>query len=278
MSVLARYTWFALALAFLLVASSSCNYTYESSTFYIRHYFAKCLHYDTTRQIFVFTSICKEKFRWSSGARLFHVPTNRCVNVNSTVDGSYLVLSSQCHSTSNLFQYDQANRAIIHLLSAKCWHPESGSDNPSSNVGVVIKSGCHLYTNKYYFRPNAYYIIRHFSGYCWMYIDFIKLRNPLVCDRFQYESDNRLRHVNSGKCVGYGDNAPYLLKLTQDCSSPNTVFKLNESNILVAPFGCVHPSSGSLNPPNNDLLDCSPLCADENRMRFYLLDERGKLY
>ena len=282
MAVKESFHWSILAVALLLIAYSNCNYTPESTTFYIRHYFAKCLQYDTTRHIFVFTSICKEKFQWSSGAKLIHVSSNQCVNVNSTVDGSFLALSSQCHSTSNIFQYDQANRVIIHLLSAKCLHPESGSDDPSSNVGVVIKSGCHLNTNKYYFRPNAYYIIRHFSGFCWVYessTNYLKLKNPNVCDRFQYESDNRLRHVNTGKCVIYQESSPYYLTLTQDCSSPKTIFKQNEySNIHLTGTYCVHPYSGSLTPPLNDYLVRYHTCGAHDQIRFYFFDERGNVY
>ena len=270
-----------LAFFLLFITSSSCNYTPETTTFYIRHHYAKCLEYDTTRQIFVFTSICREKFRWSYGAKFIHLLTNKCLNLNSTADGSFLSLSSRCDSTSNLFQYDQSNRVIIHLISGKCLHPESGPDDPSSNTAVVIKSGCHHNTNKYYFRPNAYYIIRQFSGYCWVYessSNYIKLKNPNVCDRFKYENDYHLRHVNTGKCVTYSNGSPYYLILTDDCNSPKTIFKQNGySNIELTTSYCVHPKSGLIKPPLNDHVVRYHTCGNNDKIRFYFYDERGKV-
>ena len=148
---------------------------------------------------------------------------------------------------------------------------------------MVVRSGCNLDTNKYYFRPNAYYIIRHFGGYCWVYdssSNFIKLRNPNVCDRFHYENDYHLRHVNTGKCVIYDDPFPYYLRLTDDCTSPKTVFKQNAySNIELEPGYCVHPLTGLLQPPFNDhVVRYFPGCADDDRLRFYFHDERGSVY
>ena len=271
--------WYILPILLLFITNISCYYTPETTTFYLRHYFAKCLQYDTTRQVFVFTSICREKFRWSSGAKFVHIPTNKCLNVNSTADGSFLGLSSPSNSTTNLFQYDQSKRVIIHLISGKCLHPESGPDDPSSNIAVVIKSGCHHNTNKYYFRPNAYYIIRHFSGYCWVYessSNYIKLKNPNVCDRFQYENDYHLRHVNTGKCVTYIDGSPHYLILTDDCSSPKTIFKQNGySNIELTTNYCVHPYNGWIQPQLNEKLVRYYGCEDIDRIRFYFYDERG---
>ena len=275
--------WLCLKISMLLILESNGTYTAQTTTFYLRHYFAKCLQYDTTRQVFVFTSICREKFQWSTGAKFLHVPTNQCLNVNSTTDGSFLGLSSNCDSTSDLFQYDQRNRVIIHLNSGKCLHPQTGSSNPSANTAVVIKSGCNLDTNKYYFRPNAFYIIRHFSGYCWVFdssTNYIKLRNPNVCDRFHYENDYHLRHVNTGKCVTYDDASPYYLRLTDDCDSFKTVFKQNAySNIELEPGYCVHPLTGLLQPPFNDhVVRYFPGCADDDRLRFYFYNERGSFY
>ena len=274
--------WCYLAVFLLLIHKSSCRNTSTITTFYLRNYFAKCLQYDKTRQVFVFSSICREKFQWSSGTKFIHVPTNKCINVNSTADGSFLGLSSRCDSTSNLFQYDQSSRTIIHLISGKCLYPESGPDNPSSNIAVVIKSGCHHNTNKYYFRPNAYYIIRHFSGFCWVHVsssNYIKLQNPNVCDRFQYENNYHLRHVNTGKCVTYKDSRPQYLRLTDDCRSPKTIFNQNNySNIELSTNYCIHPYTGIVQPPLNDYLIRHNSCKNEDRARFTFFDERGKVY
>ena len=274
--------WCNLAVSLLLITSISCHYTPETTTFYLRHYFGKCLQYNATKQVFVYTSICREKFRWSSGATFIHLPTKKCLNVNSTADGSFLGLSSRCDSTANLFQYDQAKRVVIHVQSGKCLHPESGTDDPSSNVAVVVKSGCHHNTNKYYFRPNAYYIIRHFNGYCWVYdspSSCFRLRNPNVCDRFKYENDNHLRHVNTGKCVTYDDDYPKYLRLTNDCTSPKTVFKQNSySNIEITTNYCVHPFTGKSQPPLNDYLVSYADCKNLDKIRFYFYDERGIVY
>ena len=274
--------WLFLKISMLLMLESNCKYTAQTTTFYLRHYFAKCLQYDTTRQVFVFTSICREKFQWSSGAKLLHVPTNKCLNVNSTTDGSFLGLSSNCDSTSTLFQYDQANRLIIHLNSGKCLHPQTGSANPSANKAVVIKSGCNLDTNKYYFRPNAYYIIRHFGGHCWVYdssSNYIRLRNPNACDRFHYENDYHLRHVNTGKCVTYDTVSTQYLILTENCTSPKTIWKqIGYSNIQQTPGYCVHPRGGSSQPNFNEYLHHYPGCGEFNKLRFYFYDERGKVF
>ena len=274
--------WCNFAVLLPLITKSSCYYTSVTTTFYLRHYFAKCLQYDKARQVFVFTSICREKFQLSSGTKVIHVPTNKCISVNSTVDGSFLGLSSRCDSTSNLFQYDQSSRTIIHLTSGKCLFPESGPDKPSSNTAVVIKSGCHHNTNKYYFRPNAYYIIRHFSGYCWDYVsskNLIELRNPSVCDRFQYENDYHLRHVNTGKCVTYDDSSPNYLRLTEDCSSPKSIFNQNRfSNIELKTSYCVHPFTSLVRPPLGDSLVRYNACGNNDIIRFNFFDERGKVY
>ena len=264
----------------LSINAINCYYTPETSTFYIRNHFGKCLEYDASRQVFVYKQICREKFRWSSGSKFVHIPTKKCVLVNSTADGSFLGLSTHCNSTSNLFQYDEANRLIIHLMSGKCLHPESGPNDPSSNTAVVIKSGCQLETNKYYFRPKAYYIIRHFSGYCWVHYSpnsYIYLKNPTVCDRFYYENDYHLRHANTGKCVTYNDVAPHFLRLTDDCSSPKTVFRQNKDlNLELSTGYCVHPYTGLLKPPLNDHVVRYPTCGGNDRIRFYFYDERGK--
>ena len=143
---------------------------------------------------------------------------------------------------------------------------------------MIIKSGCNLNTSKYYFRPNAYYIIRHFGGHCWVYdtsSNYIKLRNPSVCDRFYYENDYHLRHVNTGKCVTYDAPTDYLV-LTEDCTSPKTVWKqITHSNIQQMPDYCVHPRGGSTQPVVNEVLHYFYGCGDYDKLRFYFHDERG---
>lgn len=265
----------------LLICNCKGGFIPEPGTFYIRHYFGNCLEFDVTRQVFAFRSICREKFMWLSGAKILHIPTKKCMFVNSTADGSFLVLSTNCNSTSNLFQYDEIKKVIIHLISAKCLHAESGPNDPSTGTAVVIKSGCDIDTNKFYFRANAYYKIRHFSGYCWVYDSsdsYIKLKNT-VCDRFEYKNDFHLRHVNTGKCVTYVDSSPHYLTLTDDCRSPKTVYRLNEyANIQLSSDVCVHPHSGMVKPPVNDYVVRYPGCSNSDAIRFYFYDERGELF
>lgn len=265
----------------LLSCIVQCSYSPETTATYLRHYFGKCLEFDAAREIFIFTSICREKFHFSAGAKFLHMPTKKCLFVSSTSDGSYISLSNQCNATGNLFQYDERNKVIIHLMSGKCLCPEGNSDDPSDNTPVVIKPGCEKNANKYYFRPNAYYIIRHFSGYCWVYVaseDAIKLRSSMPCDRFYYENNYHLKHANTGKCVTYHSSSPYYLKLQDDCTSATTIFKQNAfSGIqLSSPSYCVHPKSGILKPPSDDNLVRYPSCGDEDKIKFYFYDERGE--
>ena len=243
-------------------------------TCYLRNFFGKCLEYNANRQVFVFTTICREKFQWSSGAMIVHIPTAKCLSVNSTADGSFLALANRCSEASNLFQYDEYNHTIIHLISGKCLHPER-RDSPSSNEAVIIKSNCSLNTNKYWFRPTAHYIIRHSSGLCWSYNDAsmqIELQKT-QCDRFEYENDYRLKHVNSGKCVWETDS--HHLNLTVDCKSVTTEYKLNEfNNIKTSADRCIHLLNNQENPLNEPLVSNSS-CSDANHLQFHFYDERG---
>ena len=250
-------------------------------TYYLRHYFGKCLEYDANRQVFVYAEICREKFKWSSGARLVHMPTSRCLSVNSTADGSYLALASNCNSTSSLFQYNEASSVIIHLISGKCLAPESGPSDPSSKIPVVIKAACTWETNKYWFRPTAYYEIRHFSGLCWHNKDsYIKLLKVHNCDRFYYENDYRLRHVKSQNCVTLirsGSND--YLTLTADCQSVTDEFKVNGYSVMEnSKDNCIHPEGGELKPSSDTQLIANLPCKNEDRSRTLFYEEKGMIH
>ena len=253
-----------------------CTGASESGTFYIRHYFGKCLEYDKALLVFKFSSICRTMFRWSSGARLYHVSSGQCADVNSTAEGSYLVLSKRCNTTSTLFQYDEANRVIIHLLSGRCLHPEQGSDEPLPNSSVVLKSGCSEDTNKYYFREQAYYVIQHSGGLCWVRRGtYIKLRSGFQeCSRFQYPyDDHRLREVNSGEYVVVSNG---YLQLSSEGIPLQPFSMLNGTSVRVNATHCVQPETGSLNPPLHSLL-VPAACTDEGQQNFHFFDVKGKL-
>ena len=243
-------------------------------TYYLRQFYGKCLEYDANRQVFVFATICREKFRWSSGAKIVHIATSKCLNVNSTGDGSYLTLANHCDTPSGLFQYDEESHTISHIISGKCLHPES-NNIPASNEAVIIKSGCSSHTSKYWFRPTAFYQIRHFSSFCWRYdpaVQLIKLQDS-HCDRFYYENDYRLKHVNTRKCVSQTES--HHLTLTSDCNSVTNEYKLNKySNIELSASRCIQPKNNQQNPLHEAMVT-SKGCSDEDRIRFNFYDERG---
>ena len=249
----------------------------ETKSFYIRHHFGKCIEYDPARKALVYVAICREKFRWSSGAHLLHIPTKKCVVVNSTADNSFVSLTSQCTDTKTLFRYDEAKRVLLHLISGKCLYPDAGATNPGTNSTIVIKQGCNEDASKYYFRPNAHYVIRHFGGLCWVHSavdNLIRLKQPTVCDRFHYENDYKLKHVNTGKCIT-GTYAT--LSLTDDCSGTKSHLQPNSySNIGNPHSACVHPKLAWAAPPSGVNLVLWPNgCNDANSIRFYFFDDTG---
>ena len=250
-----------------------------SKTYYIRHFYGKCVKYDEARQVLVYGRLCRQKFEWQGGARLIHIPTKKCVTVNATSDGSFLSLSSQCSGTNSLFQYDESNRVIRHLFTNKYFHPETGVAEPVNNTAIVLRSGCDVDTNKFYFRKRAYYIIRHFGGLCLVYNsgeNLIRLMNPFACDRFEYVNNYHLRHVETGKCVIFSSS---YMRLTDDCESQETIYILNQFSLLQqGASNCIHPLNGALHPPNGNLLHLySNGCADEDRLRFFFHDDKGIL-
>ena len=257
----------------LLLHTLGTNGVNLKETQYLRHFYGNCLEYDVKRQVFIYATICREKFQWSGGAKIVHIPTTKCLTVNSTADGSFLTLTSQCNGRNSLFQYDESKHVIIHVISGKCLYPETNKI-PPSNDAVILQSGCSSgHANKYWFRPTAYYIIRHSSGLCWQYNagdNQIKLRDS-YCDRFYYENDYRLKDVYTGKCVW--QSATNLLILTSDCASVTNEYKLTESSNMELSTGrCLHPLVHHTYPrdqPMGTNHGCS------NADRFQLYDERG---
>ena len=251
---------------------------YETKSFYIRHHSGKCVDYNPVRNALVYVEICREKFHWSAGAQLVHVPTKRCVTVSSTAENSLISLTSQCSDTKTLFRYDKVNHVLVHLISGKCLHPETEADSPTPNSTVVLKQGCKKMRYKYYFRPDAHYIIRHFGGLCWVHSaaeNMFKLERHMVCDRFHYENDYKLKHVNTGKCITSGGS--YILQLTDDCSGTQSHLYLNAySNIGNPLSACVHPHIPVEAPSSGVHLVLWPNgCNDANGVRFYFYDDTG---
>ena len=251
------------------------------TTFYIRHFSGKCLTFDTTTGIIILTTICSEKFQWKSGARLFHVKTNKCILPNSEVIGSNIGLSDQCSGTGSLLIYNPGNRILKHLTTDHCFQPKTGSTTPAENETLTYNTGCAAATNRYYFIPYAYYVIRHLtSSFCWVFdkaLNRFKMMNTYVCDRFEYVNSKHLRHVASGKCVQGNDGQ--LLTLTNDCSSARSVFNLFPSEILYVPGEnkCIHPEGGSAQPAEGTALVLWD-CLVESRFKWKFFDDRGEFY
>ncbi|XP_065055685.1 uncharacterized protein LOC135684176 isoform X2 [Rhopilema esculentum] len=269
---------FAQALLLMLqchiVASREFHVT---NAYYIRHYNGRCLEYDGIRQVLFYGRVCREKFEWQEGARLIHIPTKKCVSVNSTSDGTFLSLTSQCSGTSSLFQYDHNNRVISHRSSNKCLHPADEGADPIANTGVVLKTGCDKNTNKYYFRETVYFIIRHIGGLCWVYDlnhSIVRLSNKVACDRFEYVNDKLLRHVETGKCVIFSSS---YIRLTDDCRSAQPMYGDEHSLLHYGVSQCVQPASVALSPPVNNELVLLNSCINEDRLRFYFYDDKDVL-
>ena len=247
-------------------------------TFYIRHHSGKCLTYDASKRSLVFQTLCSEKFQWKSGARLFHVKTNRCISPVSAAAGSSINITNDCSGTDSLLTYNQSQKVLQHLITDFCFQPKTGSTSPAENEALTFNAGCASDTNKYYFIPNAYYVIRHYtSSLCWVFdkaLNRFKLMNTYVCDRFEYVNSKHLRHVASGKCI-QGD-AEQLLTLTSNCSSTKSVFNMLPTGILNVPGEnkCIHPNGGSDQPAEGTFLILwSCFVADYCKWKLY--DDRG---
>ena len=240
-----------------------------TDTFYIRHFSGHCLGYNASRNTLLLNSVCQDKFRWNAGARLFHIPTNKCV---LPMESERLGLSHQCFGTASLIQYHRGTHVFNHMLSGKCFMPQAPVVNNST---MLLHFSCNLERNRFYLLPEAHFIIRHFSMLCWIYKgNIFQLSNTHVCDRFKFENGGNLRHVKSGKCVVRGAG---FLELSADCSSTKSVFQLTDSSILQHPATklCVHPSGGLANAPEGTPL-LLYLCYNEDRIRSYFYDDRCK--
>ena len=271
--IVAYFTFIA-----LVVSGYNCDNGLLPKSFYIRHYFRKCLKYDASLQAIVFEVHCREKFIWKGGARLIHTATNKCLVPQSSTDGSLLTVSDQCNGTNSLFMYKASTQVIKHALTGRCLHPQTGGSDPPKDTALIVKTGCLQNRNKFFLRHQAHYIIRHFSSLCWIYDEtnsIFKLQNSMACDRFEYVNGYNLRHFKTGKCV---ISVNWVLTLTSDCSSANTVFQLNSwANMQHSPSVCVHPEGGLISPSVGTRLITYPGCSDEDRLRMYLYDDRGKI-
>ena len=261
----------------LVVNGYNCDKWLLPKSFYLRHFFGKCLRYDASLQAIVLGVQCREKFLWKGGARLIHTATNKCLVPQSSTDGSLLTLSDQCNGTNSLFMYKASTHIIKHALTGRCFHPQTGGSDPPNGTALIVRTDCSQNRNKFFLRHQVHYIIRHFSSLCWMYDEIykiFKLQKSMACDRFEYVNGFHLRHFKTGKCV---TPVNWILTLTSDCSSADTVFQLNSwANMQHAPSVCVHPDGGSISPSVGTRLITFPGCSDEDRLRMYLYDDRGK--
>lgn len=250
----------------------------SDASFYIRHHSGKCLSFDTTKAAFVFQSICSEKFRWISKARLYHVPTNKCVRSHAPEEGSKIGLSTHCSGVGSILTYDQSSRILKHLRKGYCFQPKSGKTIPDDDETLVFKDSCASNTNRYYFVATAYYVIRHLTtSFCWVYDkinDRIGLRNTSVCDRFEYVNSKHLRHVASGTCAKAKSTGH--MSLTSDCSSPGSVINLRSGRDLHVPADgkCIASADGAASPPDGSHIATSA-CSTAASYKWYFYDDRG---
>ena len=101
----------------------------------------------------------------------------------------------------------------------------------------------------------------------------IKLQSSFACDRFEYVDSYNLRHFKTGKCVSATLSNRNLV-LSSDCTSSNSVFKLNANSIVqYSSTHCVHPKNGRVDPPTGSPLQIFGSCKD--KLRTYFHYERG---
>ncbi len=275
----------------------------SSQTFHIRHHMGKCLEFRSNK--IVYSSICRDHFKWKGGARLVHVPTGKCVVPDTTIsddsfgddsfgDDSFgddflgddslsgsnqpLILTSSCSGTDSIFQYKGKNHTIKHLMTGKCLAPEDSTANdPADNIGLVLSPDCHANKAKYWLVPQVLYVIRHFGGFCWKYDkgqDVLEIVNTYVCDRFFQQNNKYLRHYATGKCVIFSNG---YLRLTSNCSQPETSFNLDSNSILreVTSNKCVRTGHDRVNQPTGTDLQLLASCGgDAVKTRFF--EEKSK--
>ncbi len=257
-----------------LTETCFCSNNQMPDTFHVRHYNGKCLEYRTDK--LVFSSVCRDHFRWKGGARLVHVRTSKCLVPQSNPAGGRITLTSSCSGTDTIFQNKLRSNVIKHLMTGKCISPVNEAKDPADDTELVLRTGCDWSIDKFWLLPQVLYTIRHFGGLCWKYVDsdnLIRLRNTFVCDRFYQQDSKHLRHWRTGKCVIFKNS---YLRLVPDCSSPDTIFYLDSKNLLhQTATRCVHPYGGYKYPgPGTRLVFGS--CSDVDRIRTYFYDDKRK--
>ena len=271
-----HHTTIGMMIIISTIGRQLCANAKSSSAFNIRHYGGKCAEFNENQDALVFKSVCREQFRWDKGARLVHVPTNKCVVPVAKASGSSLGLTYNCSGTDTLLTHLAATGSIKHLLSGKCIQPKADTAEPADNTKLDISEDCSSIKTQFWFVKNTKYVIRHASGLCWVYSsseDLMKLIDTFVCDRFEQANDKHLKHVATGKCVVYKNDA---IRLISDCTSTASLFDLGTNNLLqqTTSLLCAKPHSAS-SPSSGDKLVLSP-CSDQDHSRFYFHDEQSK--
>ncbi len=281
-SLMVKSSGMAVRLILFCVVAMKC-FVDSSSTFHIRHHMGKCLELRANK--LVYSSICRDHFRWKGGAKLIHVPTGKCLVPGGVIGGDSMpssrgvLLTNNCSGTDAIFQYKEKYHKIKHLMTELCLTPADGIGNdPPDNAGLVLSSSCSVTKAKYWLVPQVLYVVRHFGGMCWKYNkaqSVIELMNTYVCDRFMQQNGKHLQHFATGKCVipsgGY-------LRLTSDCSHPETNFDLDGNSIMrqTTSNKCVSTGVNTVSQPAGADLQLMSHCqnADANKMRFF--EEKSK--
>eukprot|EP00794_Sanderia_malayensis_P015161 gene15161-16720_t len=263
-------------LSCLLVGTCFGLSSHTEDTFHIRHYHGKCLEWNGTA--LVFKPTCRDHLKWKNGARLFHVPTGKCLTFDQAT--YFLSLTSNCNGTDTLFQHMASTHAIMHLISGHCIKPAGDGRKPGTRI--TFSSNCSTNSAKFWLVPQVLFVIRHFNGFCWKYnaaSNLFQLRNTHVCDRFFYRNSKHLRHFATGKCVIPSGG---FLTLSSNCPTDKSLLELDTEHRLSHPVTptrthCVHPLGGSVNPLPGTKLEFYPACNADNQIRFYFYDDRDIL-
>ena len=268
------------ALLAILIGASTVFSNNVTNSFYIRQNDGKCFEYEEALQEIVLKAVCREKFRWDSGARLIHVQTNKCLVPKANTDGSVLQLTDSCSGTDTLFQHLASTGSMKHLVSGKCIRPEANATKPAEKSKVVMWSDCSSQNTRLWLVRDAMYVIRHISGLCWVHStakNVFRLRKRYFCDRFRQVNSKQLEHVATGKCVTLTE---VLNRFTlSDCASKTSAFDLDLNNILheTSAGKCVRGYGGSINP-NPGTMVVLDGCLTEDRIKFYFYDDRSNYY
>ena len=195
-SNMACYIYIMYALIILVFEQSFVN---ASKDFHIRHYCGYCIKPGDSGFVRL-RPRCRFKFRWQGGVRL--VASQKCLAVNGSSDGSFLLFTNQCSGVNSLFQYLPASNGIKHMQSGKCLTFKGSKPEHAK----VVLGPCELSSsNRFWLLRQQMYIIRHHKSGACIRLDKVdglfKLYPEAICDRFT----GTFVHFKTGKCmVGEG--------------------------------------------------------------------------